>query len=131
MRLKQNLAWLNNTLSLPDALSILYKLLVERDNKLMVFIDLEKNNLNELLLGQYLYLESILKGFENTLHYAHIIVDEAQDLNIFEYGILKHLNRTYVFTIVGDLNQGIKSYRGIDDWSELSSLAPKHKTIYS
>lgn len=95
-----------------------------------LLINIKKKQVNEVVIGQYLYMHEQLLGLNDEQHYAHIVVDEAQDFNIFQYHILKKLNRANIFTIVGDLNQGIRSYRGIDKWSDIAPMAPKHKRTY-
>lgn len=50
-------------------------------------------------------------------------VDEAQDLALNEYKLIKILNRNnIVFNLFGDVNQLIKPNRGISDWSELENI---------
>lgn len=111
-------------------IGLLKCLISQQDQAFAELVDMDSHTINQLLLGQYLYILKALEGLDSAKHYAHIIVDEAQDFNIFEYAVLKKLNRAHVFTIVGDLNQGIRNYRGLDNWSQLSTLAPKHKQSY-
>lgn len=50
---------------------------------------------------------------------AHIIVDEAQDLTEAEWEVLRLLNSSENWTIIGDLNQR-RSPRSTESWSQLS-----------
>lgn len=67
-------------------------------------------------LAPICYLSYLLNGWNHIAKYEHIVVDEAQDLNAFEFMILKLLSKNSSFTIMGDLSQGITSYRSIDSW---------------
>src|SRR5690606_32019323 len=51
--------------------------------------------------------------------YNHIVVDEAQDYSELQMYILRQLSSNDSFTIVGDISQGIHSYKGIGNWKEL------------
>lgn len=129
--LKHKIETFKNTLKHPSSMV----LLEEAINKFAPESGLDlvsgaKNEINEILIGQYLYVYSQLEGLQSPKNYAHIVVDEAQDLNIFQYHLLKQLNRSHVFTIVGDLNQGIRQYKGIDTWQDIYDLAPSHKRAY-
>ncbi|MEK5521710.1 RNA polymerase recycling motor HelD [Heyndrickxia sp. FSL W8-0423] len=68
-------------------------------------------------LASLLYLQGKLFGIENHLRVKNIVVDEAQDYSYFQLYALKTVLETDMFTIVGDLAQGIHSYRGIKDWN--------------
>lgn len=54
------------------------------------------------------------------LDIRHIVIDEAQDVGLFQTYILKKLMNTGSFTILGDLCQGIYSFKGITDWNQVS-----------
>lgn len=49
----------------------------------------------------------------------HIVIDEAQDLGAFHFYVLKKIFKNSTMTVLGDIAQGIYSYRGIDDWNKL------------
>lgn len=55
---------------------------------------------------------------ENEL--KHVVIDEAQDLGEFHFYALKKMFKGITMTILGDIAQGIYSYRGIDDWNMLN-----------
>ncbi len=65
------------------------------------------------------YLKYLLDGLNHMAKFEHIVVDEAQDLNALEFKILRLLSRNSSFTIMGDMSQGINSYRSIDSWQVL------------
>lgn len=65
------------------------------------------------------YLNYLLNGFNHITRFEHIVVDEAQDLNALEFIVLRLLSRNSSFTIMGDMSQGITSYRSIENWQVL------------
>ncbi|WP_110113566.1 RNA polymerase recycling motor HelD [Bacillus sp. CGMCC 1.16541] len=67
-------------------------------------------------LAPLLYLQGKLYGIKEELQVKNVVVDEAQDYSYFQLYALKSTLQTDMFTIVGDLAQGIHSYRGIQDW---------------
>jgi len=70
-------------------------------------------------LPPLLYLNLKLRGLSLKGKFNHIVVDEAQDYSQLQMYILKELSSNSSFTIVGDISQGIYSYKGIKDWKEL------------
>lgn len=67
-------------------------------------------------LAPLCYLSYLVNGWNHIVKFEHIVVDEAQDLNALEFLILKMISKNSSFTIMGDLSQGITSYRSIDSW---------------
>lgn len=67
-------------------------------------------------LSALLYFKNRLHGFDDTLEITTLVIDEAQDFSIFQFYILKHVLKTVRLTLLGDLSQGIHSYRGTTDW---------------
>ncbi|WP_246055242.1 3'-5' exonuclease [Pseudalkalibacillus caeni] len=67
-------------------------------------------------LAALLYLQYKLYGIDKDLRVKNVVIDEAQDYSYFQLYALKSALETDMFTIVGDLAQGIHSYRGINDW---------------
>jgi len=49
----------------------------------------------------------------------HIVIDEAQDFSCAEFLLLRRLFPLATFTIVGDLMQGIRAYRGLENWENI------------
>ncbi len=75
---------------------------------------LEREDLAALL---YLYMR--LEGLSLKGKYNHIVIDEAQDYSELQMYILRQLSSNDSFTIVGDISQGIHSYKGVGNWKKL------------
>ena len=54
------------------------------------------------------------------LDIRHIVIDEAQDFSPLEVQLLQELSHNASMTIVGDLMQGVRAWRGLNDWRELT-----------
>jgi DNA helicase-2/ATP-dependent DNA helicase PcrA len=80
---------------------------------------LKKNQFEIEDLAALLYLQHYLFGVNTELKAKNIVIDEAQDYSYFQFSALKSLLGTDMFTIVGDLAQGIHAYRGMNDWNVL------------
>ncbi|WP_144548502.1 RNA polymerase recycling motor HelD [Bacillus sp. X1(2014)] len=65
------------------------------------------------------YMKAKLEGIEEQYKMKSIFIDEAQDYSYFQFAALKAGFETELFTIVGDLAQGIHSYRGLKSWEPL------------
>lgn len=70
-------------------------------------------------LALMLYLQESLFGIPKELKAKNIVIDEAQDYSFMELLSLKKSLDTDMFTLVGDLAQGIHSYRGLTSWQEI------------
>lgn len=82
-------------------------------------------------LAALVYLKSRLFGLEERLRLSHVVIDEAQDFSLFQFYLIKRLSHTDSFTILGDLSQGIHSYRAIENWDEVEKLIfTKTSTTY-
>jgi DNA helicase II / ATP-dependent DNA helicase PcrA len=81
---------------------------------------LSQNTYEREDLAAICYLNKLINGHTNNLSFRHIFIDEAQDLSPFEFIILKDICLNNSLTIMGDINQGINSHRGINDWKELT-----------
>ncbi len=68
-------------------------------------------------LAPLLYLKHRIMGFENEINIKYVVIDEAQDFSPFQFFTLKKMFNTDFFTILGDLSQGIHSYRSIKNWN--------------
>ena len=73
-------------------------------------------------LAPILYLKSRLDDIKTYNNIVHVVVDEAQDLGLQEFKILKKMIPNATFSIFGDLNQAIFSYRSIKDWNTLKDI---------
>lgn len=70
-------------------------------------------------IAPVLYLKYRLYGLDEKIRVKHIVVDEAQDFSLFQFFALRKLIKDSSFTILGDLAQGIHSYRGMKNWEDL------------
>ncbi len=67
------------------------------------------------------YLQNKFLGNVNKLNLKHIVIDEAQDLGEFQFYIFKEILKPDMsMTILGDIAQGIYSYKGTNDWNKLN-----------
>ena len=74
-------------------------------------------------LAPLMYLQYKLLGLNEKLLLKHIIIDEAQDFGEFQFCTLYEiLQRNKSITILGDIAQGIYSYRGTTNWSRINEL---------
>lgn len=78
-------------------------------------------------LAALLYLKLRTEPNRQYSNIKHTVIDEAQDLGIFNFYVLKKCLPTSTFSIFGDLAQSIYDYRGIDNWDEVNSLIFNNK----
>lgn len=76
-------------------------------------------------LAPLMYIASKIRGNgrqikDNQIFPKHIVVDEAQDYSPFQFWVLKNILKSDSMTILGDISQGIYSYRGTNDWTEVN-----------
>jgi DNA helicase-2/ATP-dependent DNA helicase PcrA len=71
-------------------------------------------------LAPIIYLKFCIYGIDEKIPVRHVVIDEAQDFSAFQIFVLKKIIKDSSFTILGDINQGIHSYRGIQDWNEIT-----------
>lgn len=81
-----------------------------------------KNTVELEDLAALLYLQHKIFGIKKELKVKNVVIDEAQDYSYFQLYALKAALDTDMFTIVGDLAQGIYSYRGIRSWENLQKM---------
>nr|WP_263327171.1 RNA polymerase recycling motor HelD [Neobacillus sp. Marseille-Q6967] len=79
----------------------------------------DKNLLELEDLAPLFYMKAKLEGIEEPYKMRSVFIDEAQDYSYFQFAALKDGFETDLFTIVGDLAQGIHSYRGLHSWEPL------------
>lgn len=70
-------------------------------------------------IAPIIYLKFCIHGMDEKIPVRHIVIDEAQDFSVFQLYVLKKIVKDSSFTILGDLCQGIHSYRGTKDWSNV------------
>ncbi|MFC3039854.1 RNA polymerase recycling motor HelD [Virgibacillus xinjiangensis] len=74
-------------------------------------------------LAPILYLHTYIKGIPKELKMKYVVIDEGQDYNLLQIRALRRATGTNLFTILGDLSQGIHAYRGTEDWASFISHA--------
>ena len=77
----------------------------------------------------FLYIKSLLVGFNTNHVIKEIVIDEAQDYNKLQYLIIKKTFKTSNYTILGDTNQNINPYYKYDSLEELTSIFESSKYI--
>ena len=73
-------------------------------------------------LAAIYYLHALLKGVSDEWKMRVVFIDEVQDYSEFQLVALKEGLGTDMFTMVGDLAQGIHSYRSLTSWEPIQSL---------
>lgn len=48
--------------------------------------------------------------------YSYVFVDEAQDISVCEYDLLRKINKKASFNVFGDIAQNVTPWRGVKDW---------------
>ena len=76
-----------------------------------------------------MYINLIMNGPRQ--QFAHLVVDEAQDYSPLQIDIMRMLAKQDSMTLVGDLAQGIYSYRSISDWNEVQRIFSGGAAFYS
>ncbi len=76
-------------------------------------------------LAALYYLHARIKGIEDKWKMRVVFIDEVQDYSIFQLAALKLGLETDMFTMVGDLAQGIHSYRSVTEWTPVLELFPR------
>ena len=72
-------------------------------------------------LAPLFYIQNRFWGNINNLKLEHIVIDEAQDLGEFQFYNFKELVKPNMsMTILGDIAQGIYSYKGTNNWQKLN-----------
>lgn len=77
----------------------------------------------------FLYIKSLLVGFNTNHVIKQIVIDEAQDYNKLQYLIIKKTFKTSNYTILGDTNQTINPYYKYNSLEELTSIFDSSKYI--
>lgn len=72
--------------------------------------------------GALLYLQHLLYESKEKQNIRSVVIDEAQDFSVFQFYALQRVLDTHLFTILGDLSQGIHAYRGIQNWNQVAEL---------
>ena len=79
-------------------------------------------------LAPLFYIQNRFWGNINNLKLEHIVIDEAQDLGEFQFYNFKEIVKPNMsMTILGDISQGIYSYKGINNWNKLNQIVFDNK----
>lgn len=73
-------------------------------------------------LAPIIYLHYKIYGAKSKKELRHVIIDEAQDYGEFQFSVLKTILKSNSMTILGDIAQGIHSYRGIENWKRFMDI---------
>ncbi|MCE2469155.1 MAG: ATP-binding domain-containing protein [Dehalococcoidia bacterium] len=77
--------------------------------------------------GAITYLDHLLNGTIRPT-YRHIVVDEAQDISPIEFKLLSTASFNNSFTVMGDLAQRLRPYKGIQRWGEVGRVLNQKET---
>lgn len=77
----------------------------------------------------FLYLKSLLVGFNTNHVIKEVVIDEAQDYNKLQYLIIKKTFKTANYTILGDTNQTINPYYKYNSLEQLKDIFDSSKYI--
>ncbi|MBQ7409790.1 MAG: AAA family ATPase [Clostridia bacterium] len=83
-------------------------------------------------LAPIIYIHYKIYGTKVKSKLRHVIVDEAQDYGEFQFSVLKTILKSNSMTILGDIAQGVHSYRGIENWKKFIDVEfPEGDAIYT
>lgn len=115
----------------------IYKKIINDKERLKKYIDenlvtyiveklnsnLKKKKIEYEDLSAILYLKYKIFGPNEKFLLKHIVIDEAQDFGEFQFFTLNEvLNNNKSITILGDIAQGIYSYRGTNNWDRINEI---------
>ncbi len=84
-------------------------------------LNLSKKQIKFEDLAPLLLINYMINGVKDFKEYSYLVIDEAQDLSLAEYYMLKKLFPKAKFNVFGDVNQSIYNYQSIHNWDELNS----------
>ncbi|MCZ8538051.1 AAA family ATPase [Paenisporosarcina quisquiliarum] len=76
-------------------------------------------------LAPLYYMHAKIKGISDKWKMRVVFIDEVQDYSVFQLAALKEGLGTDMFTMVGDLAQGIHSYWALTSWDPIIELFPR------
>lgn len=83
-------------------------------------------------LAPIIYIHYKIYGTKVKSKLRHVIVDEAQDYGEFQFSMLKTILKSNSMTILGDIAQGVHSYRGIENWKKFIDVEfPAGDVVYT
>lgn len=77
----------------------------------------------------FLYIKSILDGFDTNHYIKQVVIDESQDYTKLQYLIIKNTFKTANYTILGDINQTINPYYKYDSLEVLKDIFDSSKYL--
>ena len=77
----------------------------------------------------FLYIKSVLEGFDTNHYIKQVVIDEAQDYTKLQYLIIKNTFKTANYTILGDINQTINPYYKYDSLEVLKDIFDSSKYL--
>ena len=80
-------------------------------------------------LSPMMLIDYKINGAKNYKDFAYLVIDEAQDLSLSQYYVLKKLFPKAKFNVFGDVNQSIYDYQSVHDWTELNDTIFDSKAI--
>lgn len=80
---------------------------------------LKQNHVEIEDLAPIALLHNQIYGLNEKIEVRCVVMDEAQDFSLLQFYTLRSILDTNRFTIMGDLAQGIHSYRSISSWNEV------------
>ncbi len=84
--------------------------------------NLNKNEVTFEDLAPIIYIHYKIFGSKIKKNLRHVIIDEAQDYGEFQFSVLKTILKSNSMTVLGDIAQGIHSYRGIENWKNFIDI---------
>ena len=94
--------------------------------------NLNKNEVTFEDLAPIIYIHYKIYGTKVKSRLRHVIVDEAQDYGEFQFSTLKTILKSNSMTILGDIAQGVHSYRGIENWKKFIDVEfPEGEAVYT
>ena len=94
--------------------------------------NLNKNEVTFEDLAPIIYIHYKIYGTKVKSKLRHVIVDEAQDYGEFQFSTLKTILKSNSMTILGDIAQGVHSYRGIENWKKFIDIEfPEGDAVYT
>ena len=121
----------NSLIYYKDFISKLSKYIDRGDDNLSLVKDIQENLLKKKNnkqveyedLAALMYISNKLKDIEkqtDDMYPKYFVIDEAQDYSPFQFWVLQNILKSNSMTILGDISQGIYSYRGVKDWNEIN-----------
>ena len=103
---------------------IIKKQLNVKDDALKIYIDYLGREIDHISYEEVAYVLCLyyeINGYPDYSYIKHLIIDEAQDYDVFEIKLLKKIFNSAIFTIVGDINQRLN--KNVNNTLESLTLA--------